>query len=141
MLLYFLKKRSIKGKNKMTNFRGIVPIQSLISVKLSLKWALDEVSTTKLMFPYIMGNGKFCMFLSLNGRNFFSTDLWGPTNIFFYLAFLPAIVSLLFDLKVKQFSPRPLVTNPSYLVLALHREGRNKKFLSHHFWFFCFLIC
>ena len=24
--------------------------------------------------------GKFCMFLSLNGRNFFSTDLWVPTN-------------------------------------------------------------
>ena len=36
-------------KEETNNFRGIVPIQSLISIKLSLKLALDEVSMTKLM--------------------------------------------------------------------------------------------
>ena len=37
-------------KKEMSNFRGIVPIQSLISIKLSLKQALVEVSMTKLMY-------------------------------------------------------------------------------------------
>ena len=41
-------------KKEMSNFRGIVPIQSLISIKLSLKWAVDEVSMIKLTFPCIM---------------------------------------------------------------------------------------
>ena len=37
-------------KKETSNFRGIVPIQSLISIKLSIKKALDEVSMTKLMY-------------------------------------------------------------------------------------------
>ena len=32
----------------------MVPFQSLISIKLSLKWALDEVSTINLTFPCVM---------------------------------------------------------------------------------------
>ena len=36
-------------KWETNNFLVIVPIQSLISIKWSLKWALDEVSMTKLM--------------------------------------------------------------------------------------------
>ena len=43
-----------RRKKETSNFRGIVPIQSLISVKLSLKWALDEVSTINLTFPCVM---------------------------------------------------------------------------------------
>ena len=37
-------------KLKTKNFRAIVPIQFLIYIKFSLKWALDEVSTSKLMY-------------------------------------------------------------------------------------------
>ena len=37
-------------KIKTKNFRAIVPIQFLIYIKFSLKWALDEVSTSKLMY-------------------------------------------------------------------------------------------
>ena len=37
-------------KLETNNFRGIVAIQFLISIKLSFKWALDEVSMTKLMY-------------------------------------------------------------------------------------------
>ena len=37
-------------KMKTSNFRGIVPIQFLISIKLSLKWALDESSLTRFTF-------------------------------------------------------------------------------------------
>ena len=40
-------------KLKTKNFRAIVPIQFLIYNKFSLKWALDEVSTSKLMNPII----------------------------------------------------------------------------------------
>ena len=40
-------------KLKTKNFRAIVPIQILIYNKFSLKWALDEVSTSKLMNPII----------------------------------------------------------------------------------------
>ena len=40
-------------KLKTKNFRAIVPIQFLIYIKFSLKWALDEVSTSKLMNPII----------------------------------------------------------------------------------------
>ena len=47
------------------SFRAIVPFQSLICVKLSLKWALDEVSMAKLMFPCIMAN--FCLLGTFNG--------------------------------------------------------------------------
>ena len=36
----------------MSSFRGIVPIHFLISIKLSLNWALEEVSMTKLMYLY-----------------------------------------------------------------------------------------
>ena len=39
-------------KLKLSYFRGMVIIQSLINLKLSLQEALDEVSMTKLMFPY-----------------------------------------------------------------------------------------
>ena len=50
-------------KQETSNFRGIVPIQFLISIKLSLKWALDEVSTIKLTFPCILlYNGIFPIF-------------------------------------------------------------------------------
>ena len=50
-------------KQETSNFRGIVPIQFLISIKLSLKWALDEVSTIKLMFPCALWyNGIFLIF-------------------------------------------------------------------------------
>ena len=38
----------------MSNFKAIVPIQSLISIKLSLKWALVETSMTKLIFSYLI---------------------------------------------------------------------------------------
>ena len=48
-------RKAFKKYKKMTVFTDIVPIQSFISAKLSLKWALDEVSTTKLMFHYIAG--------------------------------------------------------------------------------------
>ena len=40
-------------KLKTKNFRAIVPIQFLIYIKFSLRWALDEVSTSKLMNPII----------------------------------------------------------------------------------------
>ena len=41
-------------KRETGNFRGIVYFLLLISIKLSLKWALVETSTTKLMFPYLI---------------------------------------------------------------------------------------
>ena len=37
-------------KLETNNFRGIVAIQFLISIKLSFKWALDKVSMTKLVY-------------------------------------------------------------------------------------------
>ena len=42
-------------KKETSNFRGIVPIQFLINIKLSIKWALNESSPTKLTFLCIMG--------------------------------------------------------------------------------------
>ena len=47
-------------KAETINFRGIVPIQFLISIKLSIKWALDECTRTKLMFLHIMDNFPKC---------------------------------------------------------------------------------
>ena len=42
-------------KIKTRNFRGIVHIWFLDNIKLSLKWALDQSSPTKLRFLCIMG--------------------------------------------------------------------------------------
>ena len=42
-------------KAETINFRGIVSIQYLISIKLSLKWALDETFPTILTSLCIMG--------------------------------------------------------------------------------------
>ena len=42
-------------KAETNNSSGKVPIQFLISIKSSLKWALGESSLTKLMFLCIMG--------------------------------------------------------------------------------------
>ena len=41
-------------KMKTSNFRGIVPIQFLISIILPIEWALDERYPTKLTFLFIM---------------------------------------------------------------------------------------
>ena len=46
-------------KVKKGNFRGIVYFLFLISIKLSLKWALVETSTTKLMFLYLIAFFRF----------------------------------------------------------------------------------
>ena len=42
----------------MGNFKGIVYFLFLISIKLSLKWALVETSMTKLIFLYLIAWGK-----------------------------------------------------------------------------------
>ena len=44
----------IKHKQMILWKREIVPIQFLINITLSIKWALDEFSPTKLMFLCIM---------------------------------------------------------------------------------------
>ena len=41
-------------KMKTSNFRGIVPIQFLISIILPIEWALDERYPTKLTYLCIM---------------------------------------------------------------------------------------
>ena len=45
-------------KQETVNFRGIVYFLFLISIKLSLKWALVETSMTKLIFLYLIAWGK-----------------------------------------------------------------------------------
>ena len=59
-------------KQETSNFRGIVHIQYIISVKLSLKWALDKSSPIKLTF-LCNGNFRFCLTKTLN-LDFFA--LW-----------------------------------------------------------------
>ena len=41
-------------------FRGIVPIQFLINIKLPLKWAMNKSSAMKLMFLCKKGVFTFC---------------------------------------------------------------------------------
>ena len=58
-----------------SNFRGMVYLFSWISIKLSLKWVLDEPSRTKLTFSYKIGlNEKISVicytFLTINQKLF-----------------------------------------------------------------------
>ena len=67
-------------KMETSNFRGIVPIQFLISIILPIEWALDERYPTKLTFLCIMviltssGNmaNMYCTKKKLHDNCFFS---------------------------------------------------------------------
>ena len=83
-------------KEETNNFRSIIPIQSLISIKLSLKWALDEVSMTKLMY---LTQWMFLHFLSTNATQnwlyFINLTWWWKMDIRFEIyRVMPIEISL-----------------------------------------------
>ena len=91
-------------KLETNNFRGIVAIQFLISIKLSFKWALDEVSRTKLVYlPQWMVLYFLSTFTAHNWLLFINLTWWWKMDIRFEIYRVMSIEISLWHAKSMTF--------------------------------------
>ena len=109
-------------KEETNNFRSIIPIQSLISIKLSLKWALDEVSMTKLMY---LTQWMFLHFLSTNATQnwllFINLTWWWKMDIRFVIyRVMPIEIRLWHTKSMTFFQFCYVIKHPLKMMLWTH---------------------
>ena len=116
-------------KLETNNFRGIVAIQFLISIKLSFKWALDEVSRTKLVY---LPQWMVLYFLSTNTAHnwlsFINLTWWWKIDIRFEFCRVMSIEISLWHAKsmiIFQFCRWVIIGQKICLVLILFLNWYN----------------